>query len=68
MNAPAVDGKGLVYANSEDGNVYVIDQTGHLVGQAFLQLSLGAAYTPIALDYQGRIFALNAGIMRVLGQ
>jgi hypothetical protein len=68
VNAPAIDGRGLLYANSEDGNMYVLDATGHEVTHAFLQLSLGAAYTPIALDHQGRIYALNAGVMRVLGQ
>ena len=68
VNAPAIDGKGLVYANSEDGNLYVVNQDGGMVSRTFLELALGAAYTPIALDSQGRIYALNGGTMRVLGQ
>jgi hypothetical protein len=68
VNAPAIDARGLTYANSEDGNLYIIDSNGGQVAHSFLELALGAAYTPIALDSQGRIYALNAGTMRVLGQ
>jgi hypothetical protein len=34
----------------------------------FLELAEGAAYTPVGLDYQGRIYALNGGYMRMLGR
>ena len=68
VNAPAVDKHGVVFANSEDGYVYAIAQKGQLLSRYFLQLSIGAAYTPVALDGQGRIYALNGGTMRVIGQ
>ncbi len=68
INAPAVDRDGTVYANSEDGNVYAITSNGQLRDALFLDRALGAAYTPIALDRQGRVFALNAGRLSVLGQ
>src|SRR5262249_46323439 len=41
VNAPAVDLLGNVYANSEDGNLYVIQQGGSLVGRIFLNLVQG---------------------------
>src|SRR5262249_32635633 len=37
VNAPAVDKNGTVYANSEDGNVYVIRQGGALKAKVFLR-------------------------------
>ena len=68
VNAPAVDAHGDVFANSEDGNVYQIGQGGVLKTQTFLNQALGAAYTPIALDPSGRIYALNNGELSVLGR
>jgi outer membrane protein assembly factor BamB len=68
INAPAVDRDGTVYANSEDGNMYAITSNGQLRDTIFLDRALGAAYTPVALDRQGRVFALNAGRLSVLGQ
>ena len=35
VNAPAVDGNGTVYANSEDGNLYAIGQAGVLEQSIF---------------------------------
>ena len=32
VNMVAVDRDGVVYANSEDGNLYAIDRTGHRWG------------------------------------
>src|SRR5580704_10801664 len=55
VNAPAIDAFGVVYANSEDGNLYAIGQGGVLQGSIFQQLAIGAAYTPASLDGQGRI-------------
>jgi hypothetical protein len=69
VNAPAVDRNGTVYANSEDGNLYAIPQGG-AAGETktlFLGAALGAAYTPLVIDAQGRIIALNFGSMRVVG-
>jgi hypothetical protein len=68
INAPAVDRDGTVYANSEDGNTYAITNNGQQRDAIFLGRALGAAYTPVALDRQGRVFALNAGVLSVLGQ
>lgn len=67
VNAPAVDATGTLYANSEDGNIYAIGPTGELQSRLFLDKSLGAAYTPLAIDHAGRIYALNNGHMFVLG-
>ena len=67
VNAPAVDATGTVYANSEDGNVYVINQGGTLKGKVFLRLAVGAAYTPIAIGRDGKIYAENDGDMFVVG-
>jgi hypothetical protein len=62
-----VDSKGTVYANSEDGNVYVIHQGGVLKGNIFLRLAVGAAYTPIAIGRDGKIYTENDGDMFVVG-
>jgi hypothetical protein len=68
INAPAVDAIGNVYANSEDGNLYVIGQGGTLQGNLFTNLALGAAYTPLALGFDGRIYTQNDGHLFVIGQ
>ena len=68
VNAPAGDATGTVYANGEDGFVYQIGQGGVLKQQTFLNQALGAAYTPIALDPSGRVYALNNGELSVLGR
>ncbi|MBV8202155.1 MAG: hypothetical protein JOZ15_16165, partial [Acidobacteria bacterium] len=68
VNAPAVDGDGTVYANSEDGNLYVIGQGGSLRRRLFLDLAIGAAYTPLAIDPDGRIYSENFGTLFVLGR
>ena len=67
VNAPAVDVNGTVYANSEDGNVYVIGQGGLLQSQLFLNLAIGAAYTPISIGGDGKIYAQNDGHLFVIG-
>jgi outer membrane protein assembly factor BamB len=67
INAPAVDKDGVVYANSEDGHLYRIGQGGTLKDRVFLNLALGAAYTPLSLDAQGRIYTQNAGSLFVVG-
>ena len=63
----AVDRDGTVYANSEDGNAYAITANGTLRESFFLNQALGAAYTPIALDHAGRVYALNNGHLAMLG-
>jgi len=67
VNGPAVDPRGVVYVNSEDGNVYAIEQGGLKVTSFFLQLALGAAYTPVAIGPDGRIYTQNAGHLFVVG-
>ena len=68
VNMVAVDQDGVMYANSEDGNVYAVDRNGKLVGNIFLQLALGASYTPLAIGPDGKIYTQNAGTMYVVGK
>jgi hypothetical protein len=68
INAPAVDDHGTVYATGEDGVLYAIGQGGTDQGHLFLNLSLGAAYTPVAIDHLGRIYAQNNGTLAVVGR
>jgi hypothetical protein len=68
INAPVIDANGVVYANSEDGNLYSINQGGTLKANIFLQLALGAAYTPLAIGPDGKIYTENAGHLIVVGQ
>jgi len=67
VNAPAVDRNGVTYANSEDGNVYVIRNNGTLRENLFLEQALGAAYTPISITNDGRILTQNDGHLFVVG-
>ena len=67
VNAAAVDSNGTVYVNSEDGNLYVIGQGGVLQQRLFLDWALGAAYTPLALGPDGKIYTQNAGKVFVVG-
>ncbi len=67
INAPAVDVNGTVYAGNEDGNLYVIGQGGTLLGSLFLRSALGAAYTPLSLGPDGKIYAQNSGHLFVVG-
>lgn len=68
VNAPLVDANGVVYANSEDGNLYTIAQGGGVLQRLFQQLALGAAYTPASMDSKGRIYSQNDGILFVAGR
>ena len=67
ISAPAIDAAGTIYGNSEDGNVYALGPDGSMKGRVFLDRALGASYTPVTLDHEGRIYALNAGHMYVVG-
>jgi len=67
INAPAIDLFGNVYANSEDGNLYVIRQGGKSIGNLFMNLAIGAAYTPLSLGPEGKIYTQNDGHLFVLG-
>ncbi len=68
VNAPVVDKLGVVYANSEDGNLYAINQGGTLKQNLFQLLALGAAYTPTSLGGDGKIYSENAGHLFVVGK
>jgi hypothetical protein len=67
VNAPVIDVNGVVYANSEDGNLYAIQQGGTLRQRIFQQLALGAAYTPASLGSDGKVYTQNAGHLFVVG-
>ncbi|HEX6098374.1 MAG TPA: hypothetical protein VF432_18790 [Thermoanaerobaculia bacterium] len=67
VNSLAVDRRGVVYVNSEDGHLYAIEQGGTVRERIFLQLALGAAYTPLSLGVEGRIYTQNAGRLFVVG-
>jgi Viral BACON domain len=72
INMPAVDMNGTVYANSEDGNIYVIPQ-GHTgiftapQSSLFLNIALGAAYTPLSIGPDGRLYTQNNGHLFAVG-
>jgi len=72
INMPAVDMNGTVYANSEDGSIYVIPQ-GHTgiftqpQSSLFLNLALGAAYTPLSIGPDGRLYTQNNGHLFAVG-
>ena len=68
INAPVVDKKGVVYANSEDGNIYAIGQGGTLQQNLFLDLALGAAYTPLAIGPDGKVYTENKGTLFAIGK
>jgi hypothetical protein len=67
VNAFVVDSAGVVYANSEDGNLFAINQGGTLKQKIFQQLALGAAYTPTSIGSDGKIYSQNAGHLFVAG-
>lgn len=72
INMPAVDANGTVYVNSEDGNLYVLPQgnTGVFTlpqSNLFLNLALGAAYTPLSVGPDGKLYTQNDGHMFVVG-
>lgn len=67
VNQPAIDADGTVFANSEDGFLYAIGSDGTVREKIFLNLALGAAYTPVSLGRDGRIYAQNNGHLFVIG-
>jgi hypothetical protein len=67
VNAFVIDAGGKVYANSEDGWLYSINQGGTLGQRLFQQLALGAAYTPTSIGSDGKIYSQNAGHLFVAG-
>jgi hypothetical protein len=72
INMPAVDMDGNVYVNSEDGNIYELPQGNSDIftaptGKMFLNLAIGAAYTPLSIGPDGKLYTQNDGIMFVVG-
>ena len=67
VNAPVVDSTGVTYANSEDGGLYVLRPDGTLRESLFLNLAIGAAYTPLSMSSDGKIFTQNDGVLFVVG-
>jgi outer membrane protein assembly factor BamB len=67
INAPAVDQNGVVYANSEDGSVYSINQGGTLNRRIFLRTAIGAAYTPLSIASDGKLYTENDGHTFIIG-
>jgi len=71
-NMPAVDMNGNVYVNSEDGNIYELPQgnTGVFTiptGKLFLNLAIGAAYTPLSIGGDGKLYTQNNGHLFAVG-
>ena len=72
INMPAIDSAGNVYVNSEDGNIYQLPQ-GHSGvfttpgGKMFLNIALGAAYTPLSIGPDGKLYTQNNGHLFVVG-
>ena len=76
INMPAVDMNGNVFVNSEDGNVYAIAQPATLgpgvlitqpLGKLFLLSAVGAAYTPLSIGPDGKLYTQNDGHIFVVG-
>jgi outer membrane protein assembly factor BamB len=67
VNAVAIDRNGVVYANAEDGYLYAINQGGTQRQRIFLEQALGAAYTPLSIGNDGRIYTQNNGTLFVVG-
>jgi hypothetical protein len=72
INMPAIDQSGNVYVNSEDGSIYELPQGNSGVftvptGKMFLNLALGAAYTPLSMGSDGQLYTQNNGHMFVVG-
>jgi hypothetical protein len=64
VNAPVIDFKGLVYVTSEDGHVYSLPQGRKGIlkkphQKIFLKEALGAAYTPLSIAEDGRVYGQN---------
>jgi hypothetical protein len=68
ISAPAVDADGTVFAVNEDGHLYAVRQGGAVRDRILLARAIGAAYTPLAIGGDGRIFALNYGRLFVVGR
>jgi hypothetical protein len=66
VNGPAIDRDGVAYINAEDGSLYSINPDGTLRQSILLTEALGQAYTPVAIDDNGRVYAEKAGLLLVV--
>ena len=66
VNGPAIDRNGVSYVNAEDGFLYAIGTDGKIRESIRLTESLGQAYTPVAIDDSGRVYAEKAGKLFVV--
>jgi hypothetical protein len=76
INMPAIDMNGTVYVNGEDGNIYQLSQPAVIPpskiitqpgGNLFLNLAIGAAYTPLSIGPDGKLYTQNDGHLFVIG-
>jgi hypothetical protein len=72
INAPAIDQDGIVYGNSEDGNLYSIPQGYSGVfttprQKLFLNEAVSAAYTSLSIGPDGKLYAQNDGHLIAVG-
>jgi hypothetical protein len=65
VNGPAIDRNGVSYINAEDGFLYAIGPDGKIRESIMLTEALGQAYTPVAIDDAGRVYAEKAGMLFV---
>jgi hypothetical protein len=68
VNAPAIDATGTVYANGEDGWLYAIAQGGTVKDRILQRYPFGAAYTPVSLGGDGKVYSQNSGHLFVIGR
>jgi outer membrane protein assembly factor BamB len=68
VNGPAVDRDGTVYAPNEDGHLYALRQGGAVRDRILLAQAIGAAYTPVSIGGDGRVYTLNYGRLFVVGR
>ena len=68
-----IDSNGVVYYPSEDGHVYSAAQGHHGVftdwqQRIFLKEALGAAYTPLSIGDDGKVYTQNDGNLFIVAQ
>lgn len=66
VNAPAIDRDGVAYMNAEDGFLYSVNPDGTVRDSILLTSANGQAYTPLAIDDNGRVYAEKAGRLFVV--
>ena len=65
INMPAIDENGNVFVNAEDGYLYELSQSNHSTpaGKLFLNKAIGAAYTPLSIGSDGKLYTQNDGLL-----